>query len=77
LNKGEIELVDLNSLENFDREGIMSRLKFYQKIIRYLFNKYSASGYTHKNKKTFERRKLIDDSVNIPEVWKFIKDHDF
>jgi len=68
-------LIDLEDLEAFDKEGIMNKLKFYQKLLKFLFNKYSSTGFSRKTKSSFDKRKDYAESINLPELWKFIKDH--
>jgi len=54
----------------------MCKLKYYQKLIRSLFVKYSSSGFHAKKGDSFDYSRLIEDSISIPELWKFIKEHD-
>ena len=40
-----------------------------------MFNKYSSSALSRGKKQTFDQRKHISEQINVPELWKFVKEH--
>ncbi len=53
----------------------MLYVKKYQKLWKFLFGKYSNSGYSIKDVSNFDKIKDKAQTINLAEVQKFLNDH--
>ena len=53
----KLKLKDFDEEEDWDNEGLMLYVKKYQKLWRFLFGKYSNSGYSIKDVSNFDKIK--------------------
>lgn len=71
----DIELRNIEDEENKDCEGIQLFISHNKKLFRYLFNKYSNSGFSPKIISSFDTLKEKLDTISIAELIKMLKDH--
>ena len=50
-------------------------MKKYQKLWKFLFNKYANSGYSVKDISSFDKIKMKSKTINVGEILKFLNDH--
>ena len=72
----EVRLVNLETdEEDRDRDGVKIILHKYNKVFKFLFNKYAMSRSTHKKVQSFDY--YSDKTINVAELSKLLRDHDF
>lgn len=71
----EIELFIVDEEEERDKVSIELLLKKYHKLLRYLFDKYSNTGYASNNIKNFEDMTKRKSVIHLAEFYKMLKDH--
>jgi len=72
-----ITLIDLGDEEDRDVEAIKIFMKKYSKLWRFMFKKYANLGFSAKNIQNFDMYQEKADTMNIPEIKMFLKDHGF
>lgn len=71
----QIKLLDIEfEEEERDRDGVKILMTKYQKVLKFLFNKYAMSRSQHKKVENFDY--YGDKSINLAELNKLLRDHD-
>lgn len=73
----EIELFDFEEEEQRDVEAIKIFMKKYSKLWRFYFGKYANMCFSTKIIKNFDQLNDKHNTINLAELLKFLKDHDF
>jgi len=71
----EIKLLNLDEEEDRDREAMLLVMKKYAKLWKNLYYKYSNSGFSSKNIKTFDQLNERSQTISLGELTKLLKDH--
>ena len=71
----EIKLLNLDEEEDRDREAMNLVMKKYSKLWKNLYYKYSNSGFSSKNIKTFDQLNERSQTISLGELTKLLKDH--
>lgn len=63
--------------EEEDRDSISIKLvlKKFQRLFKFLYTKYSATGFKIENIWCFEDMKDRKETMNLAEMYKMLKDH--
>lgn len=70
-----MKLVDLdNEEEDRDRDGVKILMQKYNKLFKFLFNKYALSSVQYQKIQKFEQ--YNDKLINVAELCKLLRDHD-
>lgn len=70
-----VELFIYGEEEEWDSISIELLLKKYQKLFKFLYTKYSASGYHTADIRGFEDIEKRKETLNLAETYKMLKDH--
>lgn len=73
----EIELFDFEEEEQREVEAIKIFMKKYSKLWRFYFNKYANMCFSAKSIKNFDQLNDKHNTINLAELLKLMKDHDF
>jgi hypothetical protein len=73
----EIELFDFQEEEQRDVEAIKIFMKKYSKLWKFYFNKYANIGFSAKEIRNFDMLNDKHNTINLAELLKLLKDHDF
>lgn len=73
----EIDLFDFEQEEIRDVEAIKIFMKKYSKLWKFYFNKYANIGFSAKEIRNFDMLNDKHNTINLPELLKLLKDHDF
>ena len=71
----EIKLLNLDEEEDRDKEAMLLIMKTYAKLWKNLYYKYSNSGFSSKNVKTFDQLNERSQTISLGELTKLLKDH--
>ena len=71
----EIKLLNLDEEEDRDKEAMLLIMKKYAKLWKNLYYKYSNSGFSSKNVKTFDQLNERSQTISLGELTKLLKDH--
>ena len=71
----EIDLFPVDEEEERDKVSIELQIKKYHKLLRFLFDKYSNTGYVNNNIKNFEDITKRKSVMHLAEFYKMLKDH--
>ena len=72
----QIQLVDITEEEDRDQEIIISFMKRYAKIWKFLFSRYANQYYSTKGKADFDDMGKKTSQINQAEITKLLRDHD-
>ena len=72
-----IELINLEEEEERDVDAIKIFMKKYSKLWRFLFKKYANMLFSSKIVTNFDNYKKKNDTINMAELFRFLKDHGF
>lgn len=73
----EIELFDFEEEEQTEVVAIKLFMKKYSKLWKFYFNKYHNCGFSAKITKNFDELNDKHNTINLPELLKLLRDHDF
>lgn len=73
----EIELFDFEEEEQRDVDAIKIFMKKYAKLWKFYFNKYANMCFSAKSIKNFDQLNDKHNTINLAELLKLLKDHDF
>ena len=72
-----IELINLEEEEERDVQAIKIFMKKYSKLWRFIFKKYANMLFSSKIITSFDTYKEKNDTINMAELTRFLKDHGF
>jgi hypothetical protein len=75
----DIEVVNLETEEDRDKEAVNLVLRKYNKPLRTMFNGYCSTAYQAPNmshKETFEHKQQRSDTIYLPELYSMISDYE-
>jgi len=72
----QIQLIDITEEEDRDQEIIISFMKRYAKIWKFLFGRYANQCYSTKGRLDFDDMGRKTSQINLAEVTKLLRDHD-
>ena len=75
----DIEIINLDVEEDKDKKVVWVIMKRYTKVMRYLFNSYTNSGYVINSvighNLIFDQKQQKAENIFLPDLWKMILDH--
>jgi hypothetical protein len=71
----DIELIEIDEEEDREKEAIKLFYKKYNKIFKFLFNKYANTGFSLQQKNTFESINKRRVTISMAEITKMLKEH--
>ena len=73
--KKEFEVYDFSLEEEKDQAEIQAYVKRFKKVFQLIFKKYSNSGYSTKNAKSFDQMHSKHKTITLAEIIKCLKEN--